>query len=946
MADMPVPSDPVQAERLARVLAASKFFEHEATQHPEVLAGLLESGDLDRRYPAEHLLEMLGNLIAGCDDEGEFNRILRQLRRREMLRIIWRDFNRQVATMDTTRDLSLLAEAVINVAQGWWHERLVALHGEPMDDDGKPQQLNVMVMGKLGARELNLSSDIDLIFTYPRAGQTQGGKKILMNQEFFTRLGQKIINSIDQQTVDGFVFRVDMRLRPYGESGALVCNFDSMEQYYQEQGRDWERYALIKARVVSGDMDEAEVLMTSLRPFVYRKYIDFSVIESLRSMKSMISAEVKRRGLDTDVKLGPGGIREIEFIAQCFQLIRGGRNAALRNRELLWVLGSLAQENELPAKAVDELTAAYLFLRDTEHAIQGYEDKQTQKLPESDEAKAALLKAMDFACWDAFMAQLDFHRGRVMAHFAGLIAPAEGEENADGHEQGIWPDGLETEALTKLGYMDAESVAESLIKLRDSSLMQHLQPESKTRLDAFMPMLLRVCGADDFSDLALLRLMPMVQALARRSAYLVLLMENPQALERLVMLCGASPWIAEQLTQHPVLLDELLQRGNLTAEPDRASLATSLEDQLYTLAPDDEEGRLEALCYFKSAQQLQVAVSEATSLLPLMRASDTLTWLAELIIEQVLLMAWHNLAAKHGTPIFASVGQSADGEAGEQIPRGFAVLGFGKMGGLEMGYSSDLDLVFVHETPAVSANSLGQTDGDKPIDNNMFYIRLAQRVVHLLSSRTHLGQLYEVDLRLRPFGDSGPFSAIFTAYEEYEKTKAWTWEHQALVRSRFVAGDKSLGKRCEQVRKSVSMDSMNSRNPTKLKDDVVSMRHKMRDNLLSAEARKGEKFDIKHSEGGMVDIEFIVQHAVLAHSAQYSELTKYSDNIRIIETLASLGLLEEAEASALKEAYIAYRIATHELALQHQPAIVDGRSFKPEREAVMACWQRLLGHQL
>ena len=718
MTELPVPTDPTQAEHLERVLAASKFFVHQVELHPEVLADLLESGDLSRRYPASHLQEQLDGLTANCEDEDEFNRILRQVRRREMLRIIWRDFNRIVATMETTRDLSLLAEAVINTTQGWWHGRLAAHHGEPKDEDGKPQQLNVMVMGKLGARELNLSSDIDLIFTYPRAGQTEGGKKTLMNQEFFTRLGQKIINSIDSQTVDGFVFRVDMRLRPYGDSGALVCSFDSMEQYYQEQGRDWERYALIKARVVSGDMEEGDALMASLRPFVYRRYIDFSVIASLRSMKAMISAEVKRRGLETNVKLGPGGIREIEFIAQCFQLIRGGRNAALRHRELLWVLGSLAQENELPAAAVDELTAAYLFLRDTEHALQGYEDKQTQKLPETDEAKAALLAAMGFDAWDAFMEKLDFHRGRVIEHFDGLIAPAEEEDEA-APDLAIWPDGLEAEALAELGFMDTEAVAEALIKLRDSNLIQKLQAEGKTRMDAFMPRLLRVCGANDFSDLVLLRLLPMVQALARRSAYLVLLMENPAALEQLVKLCGASPWISEQLTLNPVLLDELLERGNLVAAPDRETLAAALEDQVYTLAPEDQEGRLEALCYFKSAQLLHVAVSESTSLLPLMQASDTLTLLAEVIIEQALRLAWQDLTARHGKPFFPpfppgdSLDDSLDDSlnkkkaaADEMFPAGFAVLGYGKMGGIEMGYSSDLDLVFVHDVPSIDKMGL------------------------------------------------------------------------------------------------------------------------------------------------------------------------------------------------------------------------------------------------
>ena len=934
MTDMPVPEDPAQAERLQNVLAASKFFEAQIGQFPDVFRDLLDSGDLDRRYPATHLLDQLGELLAGCEEEADLNRLLRQVRRREMLRIVWRDFNRLAATMETTRDVSLLAEAVIITTQDWWHRHLVAQHGEPRDADGKPQQLNVIVMGKLGAHELNLSSDIDLIFAYPQTGQTDSDSRQLSNQEFFTRLGQKLINSIDQQTVDGFVFRVDMRLRPYGDSGALVLNHAAMEQYYQEQGRDWERYALIKARIISGDPDEAEALMDGLRPFVYRRYVDFSAIQSLRSMKDMINAEVQQRGMQDNVKLGPGGIREVEFIAQCFQLIRGGRSATLRNRELLWVLGALAQEGALPSEAVDELTEAYLFLRDTEHAIQGYEDQQTQMLPSSEEARRALLVAMGFDSWEAFKGELDRHRNKVAEHFSGLIAPVEGEEEGGDREEAVvWPDAIEADALAALGYSEAETVASSLVELRDSSLIHKLQAEGRVRLDGFMPKLLKVCGAHKSADMVLLRLLPMVQTLARRSAYLVLLMENPAALDELVRLSAASPWILEQLTRNPILLDELLGGGNLTAAPDRSELATALSDQLYVLPPDDLEARMDVLCHFKSAQLLRVIASEVTDSLPLMMVSDTLTYLAEVIVEQALAIAWQDITSRHGRPR-----REGDEPSDDDFPQGtgFAIMGYGKLGGLEMGHSSDLDMVFVYDAPP-----RGETDGARPLDSSVFYTRLGQRIVHIINTRTVMGQLYEVDMRLRPSGESGVLSTSLTAFEEYLGKSAWTWEHQALVRSRFVAGDPELGERCTALRSKMLCQA---RDEDKLRADVVEMRDKMRKQLLPPEAAPGkDRFHLKHGRGGMVDIEFLVQYLVLAWSHDHPELTTWSDNVRILETLQQIGLFSESESAALTGAYLAIRSAAHEQSLQQLSGMVDDSQFQAEREAVTACWNRLLG---
>jgi len=933
---LPSLDDAALAGQLQRVIDASKFAVALCRQHPDTLEDLLESGDLQRSYDEKTLAEALRQELQDCDNGDELTLRLRRFRQREMLRILWRDFNRLAATMETTRDTSLLAEACVAQALDWWHRELVSQHGRPLDREGTEQQLIVIAMGKLGARELNLSSDIDLMFTYPESGQTDGDRRALSNQEFFIKLGQRLIAALDQTTAEGFVFRVDMRLRPYGQSGALVLNFTAMEEYYQDQGRDWERYALIKARVITGSVAQGGRLMRNLRPFIFRRYIDFGVIDSLRSMKEMINAEVRRRGLQADVKLGHGGIREIEFIAQCFQLIRGGRSSALRSRGLLQVLDALVEEGCMPAGAVQELRDAYLFLRDTEHAIQGYEDKQTQSLPDGEEARQALLVAMGFPDWESFENTLNGHRDRVSGHFEQLIAPP--DETADSvDEHHIWPEGLEPAALQELGFSDGEKVSSLLLELRDSSRLRHLQAESRQRLDQFMPRLLTACSRHEKNDEVLSRLLALVQAVARRSAYLAMLLENPAALEELVQLCAASPWISEQLTQHPVLLDELLDTASLYSAPDKSALEQGLRQQLGRLAPDDLEANMEALRYFKGAQQLHIAASEVTGRLPLMQVSDKLTFLAEVIIEQALRMAWLDLTGKYGHPrprdgSGAGAADNPDSPGFEDT--GFAVLGYGKLGGIELGHGSDLDLVFVYE-----ADAGGATDGERSIENSVFYTRLGQRIIHILDTRTAMGQLYEVDMRLRPSGESGMLVTSFAAFREYQTASAWTWEHQALVRARFIAGDPALGERCGALRREVLCAQ---RDETGLRGEVVEMREKMRQHLLPADAEEKGEFHVKHGHGGIVDIEFMVQYAVLAWSHRYPELAVWSDNIRILEALKEQGLFSVEESDLLTAAYIDFRSVVHQLALQQEPIAVEGDRFPEQRAAVRDKWQTLM----
>ncbi|MEP5765466.1 MAG: bifunctional [glutamate--ammonia ligase]-adenylyl-L-tyrosine phosphorylase/[glutamate--ammonia-ligase] adenylyltransferase [Halieaceae bacterium] len=934
MESLPLPEDAVLAQQQQRVLAASKFASTLCQREPGLLEELHASGDFQRSYAEDELAALLRARLSDCESTEDLSRCLRQFRRREMLRILWRDFTRLAPTMETTRDTSLLAEACIGQALDFCHQQLVDVHGEPRDRDGRGQRLLVIAMGKLGARELNLSSDVDLIFTYPEQGQTDGERRPLSNQEFFLKLGQRLIGALDKVTAEGFVFRVDMRLRPYGESGALVLNFSAMEEYYQDQGRDWERYALIKARVIAGDPLAGRDLMLSLRPFVYRRYIDFGAIDSLRAMKEMINAEVRRRGLQADVKLGPGGIREIEFIVQCFQLIRGGRSDALRQVELLKVLHALPDEGCMPESAVAELEQAYLFLRDTEHAIQGYLDQQSQSLPGDPEARAALLLAMDFSDWESFAKVLDGHRARVSAHFADLIATPEAPAQAQ-TELSVWPEAIEATALAELGFDDSDAVAAALTELRDSSRLRHLQAEGRARLDQFMPRLLAACAAQADNSRLLLRLLPMVQAVARRSAYLMLLLENPAAFDELLLLGAASPWISEQLAKNPVLLDELLDTASLYSAPDRDLLRQGLRQQMSRLAPDDLEANMEALRYFKASQQLHVAASEVTGRLPLMQVSDKLTFLAEVILEQALQMAWQDLTAKHGLPQREQGGELVPVGTAGLADSGFAVLGYGKLGGIELGHGSDLDLVFVYDSA-----TRGATNGERPLDSPVFYTRLGQRIIHILDARTAMGQLYEVDMRLRPSGESGMLVASYKAFEDYQLNSAWTWEHQALVRARVIAGDQTLGEDCEKLRQTVLTQA---RDEADLRAEVVKMRQKMRSHLLSPRAEEDGEFHLKQGLGGIVDIEFMVQYAVLAWSNRCADLTAWTDNIRILETLHRHELFTEQESQALIEAYISYRSAAHQLALQQRPDVVDSARFDEQRRAVSAKWRDLLG---
>lgn len=911
---------------LFRLFYCSDYALDQIRRHPEWLDQAAAWEDAN----TPDFVQDLADLVMLHHDDDGLMRALRDYRQQAMLRWIYRDANGLVSVPELTRELSDFADAAIDAVLHRAHAQLAHAHGEPMGaESGRPQRLCVIGMGKLGAQELNLSSDIDLIFAYSENGETTG-PAVISNQEFFVRLGQKIIRLLDTVTPEGFVFRVDMRLRPWGDGSALASSFAGMETYYEQHGREWERYALIKARICAGDRAEGQQLMAALRPFVFRRYLDFGAFESLREMKAMIEREVRRRGMDSNIKLGRGGIREAEFIVQAFQLIRGGVDRRLQQRELLPVLHLLGETGLLPAAVSAGLREAYLFLRVVEHRIQALQDRQTQSLPSSADEQQRLALGLGFADWPAFLQTLDRHRALVDAQFRDVVVAREangGEEAGQG--SALWTAGAEElpALLTTAGFGEPTQSAALLAALRENRAVRAMQAVGRERLDRLMPRLLQECLRHHEPDVALARSLPLVESVLRRSAYMMLLVENHAALKRLVDLCAASPWIAEELARFPVLLDELLNAATLFTPPKKDEIAAELRQVLVRLPEDDLEAQMDALRIFQKGQVLRVAASDVTGTLPLMKVSDYLTWLGEAVLEETLHLAWRGLVARHGRPL---------GRDGKPCDPGFIIVGYGKLGGIELGYGSDLDLVFIH-----NGSPDGETDGAKPLDNASFFARLGQKIIAFLTTATSAGQLYEVDMRLRPSGNSGLLVSSLPAFCKYQEESAWTWEHQALVRARVVAGDPALAEAFDRERHAVLATA---RERQKLQQEVIEMRAKMRSHLSSeAPGKKGRGFDLKQDRGGIVDIEFMVQYGVLAWAHETPELTRYPDNVRILEGLAHHGLLPADAAAGLRDAYLQYRARGHRLALSQREAKVNDDEFQAERALVVHWWKQLLG---
>jgi glutamate-ammonia-ligase adenylyltransferase len=782
-----------------------------------------------------------------------------------------------------------------------------------------PQDMIVLGMGKLGGRELNVSSDIDLIFVYPEDGETvlnSPDQRQLSNHEFFTRLGKKLIAALSEITADGFTFRVDMALRPNGASGPLAASFGMLEEYFVVQGREWERYAWVKARAVSGTAVDLQVLEALIRPFVYRRYLDFGSIDAIRNMHAQIRAEVTRQEVrhpdrNNNVKLGRGGIREIEFLTQVFQLIRGGRDAKLRERSTRNMLRILADKQLLSCEVVERLLQAYAFLRNLEHRLQYIEDAQTHTLPPSEADRMTVTEMMGYCNLAELLTELDMHRHFVAEQFDAIFrdkqipqpAAPDAIDNIVDHAPLSDHSRLNTIAarLAALGFDEAPNAAQRILSTLQSPRLQSLPEVSRNRLLALLNAALPLIAQKaDAPSKTMGRLLDFFETIARRAAYLALLTEYPHTLERVIRMMDASDWAAKYLTRHPLLLDELLDDRSLKAEPDWPAFTADCQQQL-DAARGDTERQMDVLREMHHAQQLRLLAQDLEGELSVERLADHLSALADILVAATVQAVWQTIANRH-----------------QETPQ-FSVIAYGKLGGKELGYVSDLDVIFLYE--------------DEHPDAPGLYAKLAQRFITWMTSHTPAGILFDVDIALRPDGASGLLVSSLASFEKYQMNSAWLWEHQALTRARYCAGDAAIGARFETIREKVLRQPRDS---AMLKREVIDMRQKMRD----AHPKRSPLFDLKHDAGGMIDIEFIVQYLILQHASAYPQLTADIGNIALLKLCGQLGLIDAQLGNDAADAYRIFRKLQHKVRLQgEERARVEHDTIASETATVVLLWQ-------
>lgn len=891
-----------------------------ALTHSRYLRQLLEAHPEIEDWLTTHASRPIGAALmheflaaAAPIDDDSLKRCLRRLRQQVMAALIVRDIGGDATLAEVVETMTLLADITTNFALEHAHQQLVAQFGEPLDARGRPQRLMIVGMGKLGGRELNVSSDVDYIFIYPEEGQTaggcDGGRKI-DTYDFFGRLGKRLIAALGEVTGDGQVFRVDMRLRPNGDSGPLACSLDSLENYFITQGREWERYAWIKARVMNDGNNRQPEWVTALekisRPFIFRKYLDFGAINAMRDLHAQIRREVARKDMVDHIKLGPGGIREIEFMAQVFQLIRGGRDPALQIRPTLRVLALLGARRLLPDESMRELVDAYEFLRRLEHRLQYVNDAQTHMLPTGEAERRQIAISMNLPDWPALLAILDAHRTKVARHFEQIFSePQEGVHRLAGLWCGQTEGDDALEILSTLGFRQPQTMLQRLQGFRESSRYLQLPATNRERLDALGPRLIDAAAATPTPDATWQRGLDF-ETISRRGAYLALLQQHPQALMKVAELIGSSSWAAAYLTHHPILLDELLDPRIYEVDIDWPRFDNDLRQRLAE-HKDDAERQMDILREAHHEQVFCLLVQDLAGLQTLEHLSDHLAMLADIMVQTTLDLCWSKLRQRHPHP--------------ENPPR-FAVIGYGKLGGKELGFASDLDLVYLHDDPEAGAGEL--------------YARLAQRMNTWMSSQTSAGLLFETDLRLRPNGDAGMLVCPIEAFRDYQLNNAWVWEHQALTRARFCAGDPEVGAQFEAIRIRILRQP---RDLAKLKQEVLAMRQKMLDSHAS---KNPEYFDLKQDPGGIIDVEFMVQYLVLGHASTYPRLCGNVGNIALLRIAAELGLIQESLAEPVRNAYREYRRMQHAIRLSDnakgriERAAVAGRI-----EAVRALWNVL-----
>ncbi|MEW6679243.1 MAG: bifunctional [glutamate--ammonia ligase]-adenylyl-L-tyrosine phosphorylase/[glutamate--ammonia-ligase] adenylyltransferase [Pseudomonadota bacterium] len=884
-------------ERIQQAADYSRWLAHRLDARPELAPWLAET--LDSAVSREEMQTFLAEPFATEDD---LKRRLRQLRERVYARVMTRDLGGLADLAEVTRTLTTLAEETTRAALDFLHRDLADIHGEPLDSQGRPQRLIVVGMGKLGGGELNASSDIDLIFVFPEDGETAGPRK-LANHAFFTRLGKRLIATLDDKTADGYVFRVDMRLRPYGDDGPLASSFAMLEEYFYTQAREWERYAWIKGRALTGErLDELEALRL---PFVFRKYLDFGAFAAMRDLHAQIRREVARKDKQDNVKLGPGGIREVEFIAQVFQLIRGGTLPSLRMRPTRTLLHQLAAYGLLPETTAADLEDTYVFLRNLEHRLQYLDDAQTQALPSNEGDRLKVAQAMGFDDWDGLIAALNPRRKRVAGQFEQVFGAPQEDQSA--HPlAGVWqrPDDEALDRLRHTGYSEPETALNQLRGLTQGSRYASLPAKNKAALDSLLPPLIEVAARTANPRDTLGRILDLLEAIARRAPYLSLMKEYPQTLAQVTRMASASPWAAQYLTRQPHLLDELLDPRQLMTPPDWPQARETLRQTLAGLEGDVER-QMDALRIFKQSETFRLLAQDLAGLWTVEKLSDHLSDLADLLVEATLELTWASLPARH------------------QERPAFAVIAYGKLGGKELGYASDLDIVFLHDDPHPDAQEI--------------YAKLGKRLNTWMSTLTPAGILYETDLRLRPDGASGLLVSSVEAFDDYQHHQAWTWEHQALTRARFCCGDKAVGARFDAIREDVLCQA---RNMEKLRQDVLDMRQKM----LDGHPNPSGLFDIKHDRGGLVDVEFTVQYLVLAHAPAHPEMTANIGNIALLRRAGELDLIPADLAEAAGNAYRELRRRQHALKLQGlDHARAEHGGLAQEIHAVQGLWAHVFG---
>lgn len=856
---------------------------------------------------------------------------LRRLRAHRYSRLVGEIAAGRLDVPATLAALSGFADEAVGLALQIAEPELARRHGTPVDDDGRPARPVILGMGKLGGRELNFSSDIDLIFLHTANGTTNGAEPI-ENETFFVKLAQQVGKLLSEQTAEGFVFRVDTLLRPFGSAGPMSMSIDAAEEYYQTHGREWERYAMIKARPIAGDLEAGDAFLDRLRPFVYRRYLDFNAINSLRDLKRRIHGDVVARRVIDDVKLSPGGIRELEFIVQSFQLVRGGQDARLRQPSLRPTLAYLGECGLLPPATAQKLDACYLFLRQLENGIQMYDDRQTHRLPVDEEARAALCIVMDLPDWHTLRARYEDVAACVNEEFQRVFA--------EPHRASTEPptadlvrlafDGNSTaaalaESLVTQGFDgQPDALAQRLLDLARGRLARGLSETAATTLRRMLCRVLHECLGTHEPTRTAERVLAVVQSISGRSTYLTLLDESATARTQLVKLCAASKWVSEQIAASPATLDTLLDPRTLYEPPSLDAMRQELDGRLSQISADDVEAGMDTLRRYRNEITVRTAAADVGGTLPLVRVSDQLTWLAEAVLAAALRRARMELSTQYGE-VFLDDGTPAD----------LAAVAYGKFGGIELGYGSDLDLVFIHDAVPIDAESRG---GARALPAPAWFARLAQRVIHWLSTLTPAGRAYEVDLELRPSGQSGAVVVSLQAFERYQREQAWTWEHQALTRARFVAGPDRLAQAFGRIRRDVLC---RQRDPARLATEITEMREKMRRHL---EKRREGAWDLKQGRGGVIDCEFLTQFLLLRDAAKHPELVRWSDNWRQLDDLADAGSLSADDKERLIGSYRAYRAAAHAKALQSEEPLAPADALTDERRVVVDLWERFLPH--